>query len=86
MIRRMLTSCSIGSSTTEIVKGPWRPDDEQTRTLQYLVEHRRQLVTERTRISNRMTALRKAYVPQVLHWFDDIRTTLVCDCLRRWPT
>src|SRR2546429_9906667 len=35
----------------------WLPDDEQTRTLQYLVEHRRRVVGDRTRISNRLTAL-----------------------------
>jgi transposase len=64
----------------------WRPDHAKTRTLQYLVEHRRPLVHDRTRISHRMTALRKAYFPQVLQWFDDIRTRLVCDVLRRWPT
>jgi transposase len=64
----------------------WRPDHAKTRTLQYLVEHRRRLVNDRTRISNRMTALLKAYFPQVLQWFDDIRTTLVCDFLLRWPT
>jgi len=64
----------------------WRPDDEKTRTLQYLVEHRRRLVNDKTRISNRMTALLKCYFPQVLVWFDDIRTTLVCDFLLRWPT
>jgi transposase len=33
-----------------------------------------------------MTALLKAYFPQVLQWFDDIRTTLVCAVLLRWPT
>ncbi len=65
---------------------PWLPDDEKTRTLQLLVEHRRRLVNDRTRISNRMTALLKAYIPQVLTWFDDIRTTLVCDFLVLWPT
>ena len=65
---------------------PWLPDDEKTRTLQLLVEHRRRLVNDKTRISNRMTALLKAYFPQVLTWFDDIRTTLVCDFLLRWPT
>ena len=32
-----------------------------------------------------MTALLTAYFPQVLQWFDDIRTTLVCDVLLRWP-
>jgi len=65
---------------------PWLPDDEKTRTLQLLVEHRRRLVNDRTRISNRVTALLKSYFPQVLGWFDDIRTTLVCDFLLLWPT
>jgi transposase len=62
---------------------PWLPDDEKTRTLQLLVEHRRRLVNDRTRISNRMTALLKSYFPQVLGWVDDVRTTLVCDFLMR---
>jgi len=64
----------------------WLPDSQQTRTLQYLVEHRRRVVGDRTRISNRMTALLKLYFPQVLEWFDDIRTSLVCDFLLQWPT
>lgn len=64
----------------------WQPDDEQTRTLRYLVEHRRRLVSDRTRLSNRLTALLKCYFPQVLEWFPDIRTTLVCDFLSRWPS
>src|SRR5262245_33493078 len=64
----------------------WQPDTAKTRTLQYLVEHRRRLVNDRTRISKRMTALLKAYFPQVLQWFDDIRTPLVCAFLLRWPT
>ena len=64
----------------------WHPDDQQTRTLRYLIEHRRRLVDDRTRISNRLTALLKCYFPQVLDWFPDIRTTLVCDFLWRWPS
>ena len=64
----------------------WQPDDEPTRTLRYLVEHRRRLVSDRTRTSNRMTSLLKGYFPQVLEWFPDIRTTLVCDFLLRWPS
>ena len=65
---------------------PWQPDDEKTRSLQYLVEHRRKLIGERTRLSNRLTALLKGYFPQVLDWFPDLRTILVCDFLTRWPT
>jgi transposase len=64
----------------------WRPDSEQTRTLQLLVEHRRRLIGDRTRISNRMTALLKAYFPQALGWFPDLRTNLACDFLLRWPS
>jgi transposase len=64
----------------------WSPDSEQSRTLSYLVEHRRRLVDDRTRLSNRLTALLKCYFPQVLDWFPDIRTTLVCDFLLRWPS
>lgn len=64
----------------------WLPEDEKTRTLAYLVEHRRKLIGERTRISNRMTALLKGYFPQVLEWFPDVRTLIVCDFLTRWPT
>lgn len=64
----------------------WTPDSEQTRTLQLLVEHRRRLIGDQTRISNRMTALLKGYFPQVLEWFPDIRTNLVCDFLLRWSS
>ena len=64
---------------------PWHPDDEKTRTLRLLVEQRRRLINDRTRLSNRLTALLKGYFPQVLDWFEDIRTRLVCDFLERWP-
>src|SRR6266436_5751906 len=64
---------------------PWHPDDQKTRTLRLLVEQRRRLTSDRTRFSNRLTALLKGYFPQVLDWFDDIRTRLVCDFLERWP-
>src|SRR5438132_12705523 len=48
---------------------PWHPDDEKTRTLRLLVEQRRRLTGDRTRVSNRLTALLKGYFPQVLDWF-----------------
>ena len=65
---------------------PWHPDDEQTHTLQLLVQQRRRLINDRTRISNRLTALLKGYFPQVLEWFPDLCTLLVCDFLTRWPS
>ena len=64
----------------------WLPDDDKTRTLQLLVEHRRRLVGDQTRTSNRLTALLKGYFPQVLQWFPDIRTNLVCQFLLRWSS
>jgi transposase len=44
---------------------PWRPDDEQTRTLPCLVEPRRQLVHDKTRLLNRLTSVLKGDFPQV---------------------
>ena len=64
----------------------WHPDDEKTRTLRFLVEQRRRLSNDQTRVSNRLTALLKGYFPQVLDSFPDLRTLLVCDFLTRWPT
>src|SRR4029434_7257339 len=38
----------------------WHPDNAETRTLRYLVEHRRRLIGDRTRLTNRMTSLLNA--------------------------
>ena len=62
------------------------PDTPATRLLQLLVEHRRKLVDERTRQSNRLTAALKTFYPQALQWFDDIDSPLACAFLLRWPT
>jgi transposase len=62
------------------------PDDEQTRLLQLLVEHRRRLVDEKTCESNRLTACLKNYFPQALEWIDDIDSLLGCAFLREWPS
>jgi len=65
---------------------PLQPDTEETRLLHFLVEERRQLVDEKTRHSNRLTAALKLYFPQILDWFDDLNSSLVADLLQRWPT
>jgi len=65
---------------------PLRPDTEQTRHLQYLVEQRRHMVDEKTRCSNRLTACLKQYFPQVLEWFGDIDEPLPCAFVEHWPT
>ena len=63
-----------------------RPDSEQTRTLQFLVEGRRKFVHEKVRYSNRLTAYLKMYFPQVLDWFSAVGSPIVGDFLLRWPT
>jgi transposase len=65
---------------------PWLPDEEHTRTLQFLVEHRRKLVNDKTRLTNRLTSVLKGYFPQILSWFRGLDTQLVHDFLKRWPT
>jgi len=39
------------------------------RALAQLVEHRRRLVGDRVRITNRLTSTLKTYFPHVLQWF-----------------
>lgn len=63
----------------------WVPDDELTRTITLLVEYRRQLIREQTRLSNRLTSLLKLYYPQALAWAGQIATLQACDFLQRWP-
>lgn len=64
----------------------WQPDDDLTRQLRLLVEHRRKTVAERTRLSNRLKALLKTYFPQALDWAGDFRHAAACEFLRAWPT
>jgi len=56
------------------------------RALSTLVEHRRQLVSEKIRVTNRLRSTLKQYYPQILAWFDHIDTPLFCAFVRRWPT
>jgi transposase len=64
----------------------WRPDDALTRQLRLLVEHRRKTVADRTRLTNRLTALLKTYFPQALEWAGDLRTLAACEFLSSWPS
>ena len=65
---------------------PLRPQSVAMRTLISLTEGRRELVNDKTRITNRLTYTLKQYYPQVLQWFDQHDTVLFCDFLTRWPT
>ena len=65
---------------------PLQPQSVPMRTLLSLTEHRRELVADKTRITNRLTNTLKQYYPQALEWFDQRDTILFCDFLTRWPT
>ena len=65
---------------------PLQPQSVGMRTLMTLVEHRRQLMNDRVRITNRLRNALKQYYPQPLEWFDHIDTVLFCDFIRRWPS
>ena len=56
------------------------------RALTQLVEHRRRVVGDKVRMTNRLTSTLKNYFPHVLHWFPDKDTPIFCDFLRHWPT
>lgn len=63
-----------------------QPQSVAMRTLTTLVEQRRLLVGDKTRITNRLGSTLKQYFPQVLDWFDDRDTLLFCDFLQHWPS
>src|SRR5438128_2350234 len=65
---------------------PLQPQSPTIRALAQLVEHRRRVVGDKVRITNRLTSTLKNYFPQVLQWFQDKGTHIFCDFLRRWPT
>jgi transposase len=65
---------------------PLQPQSVAMRTLLSLTEHRRELVDDKTRLTNRLGNTLKQYYPQVLDWFEDRDTYLFCDFLTRWPT
>jgi transposase len=62
------------------------PQSASMRALEQLVQMRRRLVDDQTRITNRLTSALKNYFPQALQWFDDKACLMFCDFLRRWPT
>jgi transposase len=65
---------------------PLNPQSPTMRALTQLVEHRRRVVGDKVRITNRLTSALKNYFPQVLHWFQEKDTAIFCDFLSRWPT
>jgi hypothetical protein len=65
---------------------PLQPQSVAMRTLLSLTEHRRELVNDKGRLTNRLTDNLNQYYPQALDWFKQRDTVLFCDFLSRWPT
>jgi transposase len=65
---------------------PLNPQSPAMRALEQLVEHRRRLLGDHVRPTNRLTRALKNDFPHVLQWFDDKDTTSFCDFLTQWPT
>ena len=63
-----------------------KPQSAGMRTLEFLIEERRQIVDEQRRITNRLTSTLKHYFPQAHECFEQKATLLFCDFLTRWPT
>jgi transposase len=65
---------------------PWTPDDESTRLLARLCQTRRQLVNERTRLTQQLIDQLKAYFSLVLELRSSRSiSSLVLELVRRWP-
>ena len=65
---------------------PLQPDTMETRKLQLMTEKRRQLVDQRTALTNQITDQLKLYFPLILEWFDKLERPVVAALLKRWPT
>ncbi len=65
---------------------PLKPQSPAMRALEQLLEHRRRLVGDKVRLTNRLTSTLKNYFPHVLPWFHDKDTATFCDFLTQWPT
>jgi len=65
---------------------PLKPQSPAMRALAQLVAHRRRVVNDSVRITQRLTSTLKNYFPHVWQWFQDKDPSVFCDFLRRWPT
>jgi transposase len=65
---------------------PLNPQSPTMRALAQLIAHRRRVVGDNVRITNRLTSTLKNSFPHVLHGFQEKDTAIFCDFLRRWPT
>mgnify|MGYP002621029773 CR=1 FL=1 len=65
----------------------WKPDSAEVRRLDFTLRHRRNLVDQRTALTNQLTAILKDYFPQALELTGkELHARLACDFLMKWPT
>lgn len=64
----------------------WNPEPECVRKLDLLNQHRRAVVDDITRLTNRLTAFLKSYYPQALSLVGALNTIQACDFLEKWPS
>jgi transposase len=64
----------------------WQPDNVQTRLLRMLTEDRRNLVDQRTRLTNALKSRLKQYFPLALEVLGELDRELACRFLLRWGT
>lgn len=66
---------------------PWRPDEANTRKIRLLAEDRRNLVDQRTALTNRLTSRLKQYFPLALKVCGScLHSNLACQLLLRFPS
>jgi transposase len=65
---------------------PLQPQRPAMRALEPLVAHRRRLVGDTVRLTNRLTSALTHDFPHVLHWVHDKDPTVFCAFLTPWPT
>lgn len=65
---------------------PLDPADPATRSLGILSEHRRKLVHDVVRETNRLRANLKSYFPQAFELIGDLDAPMSCEFLKQWPS
>lgn len=62
------------------------PDSELSREIKVLTRDRDKLVGDRTRLSNRLTSILKAYYPAALELFSEVAQPITLSFLSKYPT
>lgn len=64
----------------------WNPEPACVRKLDLLNQHRRTIVDDITRLTNRLSGYLKSYYPQALSLAGALNTVQACDFLEKWPS